>query len=357
MNTQHSVLSPIRRLCCRGMAVLNICLVVLILMVQSFSASSSHHQYMMRFNHPKRELLDRINRNGPYVGILMAFAPEKLALESSGIFIPNFQNPSVDLSGREFNIGSIKGTKVIYVMSGERRLNAGITVQILLDVFDIRGVVHYGTAGSANSSLSFGDVSIPKYVAFTGAWTWRNLGTKSENGIKEMKIGNYNLPKEGQNLLGEIDFRREELLTIGQPMKKLFWLEVDKTWFNLAAQLKGLEFQQCENATSCLPKVPKVEYGLRGASADIFLNNSAYRKFLFKEFQISTVDEESSAVVMTAMSNGVPSIVIRGVSDLAGGEGNKISKSLKKLAAGNSFKAAVKFIELIGASSKTLEMK
>ncbi|KAI3926517.1 hypothetical protein MKW92_042339 [Papaver armeniacum] len=337
MNTQHSVLAPIRRLWCSGMTVLNILrVVVLILLVQSCLASSSHHQNMMRFNHPKRELFDRINRNGPYVGIVMAFAPEKLALESSGFFIPNSHNPSVDLSGRKFNIESIKGTKVIYVMSGERRLNAGITVQILLDVFDIRGIVHYRTAGSANSSLSFGDVSIPEYVAFTGAWTWKNSETKDVHGIKEMKIGNYNLPEEGENLLRKIEFRREEFLSIRQPMKILFWLE---------------------NATSCLPRVPKVEYGLRGASADMFLNNAAYRKFLFKEFQVSTVDEESSAVVMTAMSNGVPSIVLRGVSDLAGGAGNKISKSLKKLAAGNSCNAAVKFIELIGASSNTLVMK
>ena len=52
------------------------------------------------------------------------------------------------------------------------QLNAGITVQILLDVFNVWGVVHYGTAGSANNSMSFGDVSVPEFVAFTGSWTW-----------------------------------------------------------------------------------------------------------------------------------------------------------------------------------------
>lgn len=53
------------------------------------------------------------------------------------------------------------------------QLNAGTTVQILLDAFDIRGVVHYGTAGSSNNSLSFGDVSVMKYVAFTSSWKWK----------------------------------------------------------------------------------------------------------------------------------------------------------------------------------------
>lgn len=46
-------------------------------------------------------------------------------------------------------------------------------MQILLDVFDIEGVVHYGTAGSSNDSLSLGDVSVMKYVAFTSSWKWK----------------------------------------------------------------------------------------------------------------------------------------------------------------------------------------
>lgn len=46
-------------------------------------------------------------------------------------------------------------------------------MQILIDVFDIKGIVHYGIAGSANDSLSIGDVSVPEYVAFTGSWNWK----------------------------------------------------------------------------------------------------------------------------------------------------------------------------------------
>ncbi|KAI3926514.1 hypothetical protein MKW92_042336 [Papaver armeniacum] len=360
MNTQQSVLAPVRRLWCNGMAISNIMVVVILVVVQNSSTcclASSQHQNLVRWNHPNRELLDRINRRGPYVGIVMAYSTEEIAMKSSGFFVPNCHYPSVDLSGRKFNIGSIKGTKVIYVMSGQRRLNAGITVQILLDVFDIRGIVHYGIAGSADNSISYGDVSIPKYVAFTGSWNWKNLGSKNVDKFTEMKIGNYNLPEEGQNLLGEIEFKPEEFFSIGQPMKEVFWLEVDKTWFNLAAQLKGMKFQQCENATSCLLRVPKVEYGLRGATADIFLDNAAYRKFLFEEFQVSTVDEESSAIVMTAMSSGVPSIVIRGVSDLAGGEGTTVSPFLGSLAAVNTLNVTIKFIELIGASRNTFVTK
>jgi len=48
-----------------------------------------------------------------------------------------------------------------------------ITVQILLDTFDIKAIVHYISSGSANDSLYLGDVSIPNYVAFIGSWKWK----------------------------------------------------------------------------------------------------------------------------------------------------------------------------------------
>jgi nucleoside phosphorylase len=46
--------------------------------------------------------------------------------------------------------------------------------------------------------------------------------------------------------------------------------------------------------------MPKVVYGLKGSTSDIFVDNAEYRKFLFKEFGVSTIDEESAAVVMVS---------------------------------------------------------
>ncbi|KAI8529655.1 hypothetical protein RHMOL_Rhmol12G0241400 [Rhododendron molle] len=81
-------------------------------------------------------------------------------------------------------------------------------------------------------------------------------------------------------------------------MEEVFWLPVEPKWFNLSSQLVDLELQQCVNETNCLPETPQVVYGLRASTADIFLDNAAYRKYLFSKFNVSTVDEESSAVLM-----------------------------------------------------------
>jgi len=230
-------------------------------------------------------------------------------------------------------------------------LNAAVTVQTLIDVFGVSGIVHYGTAGSSNDSLSFGDVSVPKLVAYTGAWTWKKFRSPKESSA-ELSFGEYNTPNGGENLLGSLKFRNEELYSVGKPMEEVFWLPVDSAWFKIAEQLK-VKLERC-NDTFCLPTTPQVVYGLKGSSADMFLDNAEYRKFLFREFGVSTVDEESAAVVMTTTSPGVPVIVIRGVSDLAGGEPTWSSTSLMNLASINALKVAVEFIGTVG-KQKSIE--
>ncbi|XP_058086542.1 bark storage protein A-like isoform X1 [Magnolia sinica] len=321
-----------------GMATLGVIFLVLV-----------QHSSPLPLRHLLREVVEKVNEYGPFIGVVMAYSAEEEALISSGFFTPNLHVPWVDLSGRRFHIGTISDVDVIYVMSGQRRLNAGITVQILIDVFDVRGIVHYGTAGSANDSMSFGDVSVPKFVAFTGSWNWVKFNTAEGGNLTELSFGTYNLPGGGENRLAEVEFKAEEFYCVNRSMEEVFWLEMDTTWFQIAGRLKDLKLQRCVNETYCLPKSPKVVIGLKGSTADIFVDNAAYRDFLFRKFKVSTVDEESSAVVMTAMSSGVPAMVFRGVSDLAGGGTNWTSTSLSSIAASNSLTVAVEFIRLIGS--------
>ncbi|KAM7272178.1 hypothetical protein ACFE04_026841 [Oxalis oulophora] len=283
---------------------------------------------------------------GSYFGILMTFSEEEDALVSSGVFVPSSDKPFVYLAGRRFNIGKIKGVDVVYVMSGEKTVNAAITIQILVDAFDLYGIIHYGIAGSSNNSLTLGDVSVMKHVAFTSSWKWKEF--KSVEGQEpELRFGAYNYPEEGENVLGKIEFQTTQLYSVHNKEKEdVFWFEVDSTWFDIAAtQLGNVTLEKCANTTYCLKEEPKVVFGLKGSTADVFLANTAYKNFLSNEFNVSTIDEESAAVVMTCLSNGVPCIVIRGVSDIPGSE--EISESFIKLAAENAVAVAVKFIEVI----------
>jgi hypothetical protein len=59
-----------------------------------------------------------------------------------------------------------------------------------------------------------------------------------------------------------------------------------------------VKLERCSNETYCLPTTPKLVTGLKASTADIFCDNAAYMQFLFEKFGVSTVDEESSAIVM-----------------------------------------------------------
>ncbi|MQL94685.1 hypothetical protein Taro_027333, partial [Colocasia esculenta] len=246
-----------------------------------------------------RAVVDRLNeRHGPFLAMVMAYSVEADALQTSGEFVANAAVPFVDMFGRRFHVGTIRRVSVVTVMSGQRRLNAGITVQILMDYFDLGGIVHYGTAGSADDSLSFGAVSVPKYVAFTGSWNWKRFNSIGVDDFPELSVGYYNTPKRGENLLGRIEFKPEEFFPVGGSLEEVFWLEPFSAWYQLAQKLEDVVLDYCVNSTYCLPSRPKVVLGLRGATADIFLGNAAYRRFLHNEFNVSTVDEESAAIVM-----------------------------------------------------------
>nr|CAD1831029.1 unnamed protein product [Ananas comosus var. bracteatus] len=282
------------------------------------------------WTHPLRSAIDRVNgERGPFIALVMAYPAEAAAVRSSGAFVPSSLIPSVDLYGRRFHIGTIRDVDVIYVMSGQRRRNRALR-----------------TAGSANDSLSYGDVSVPKFIAYTGSWEWTKFGSTSEPS-RDLMFGEYNVPTEGTNLLSAVKFKTEEFYSVGKPMEEVFWLEVNAAWFRVAEQLK-VQLEICVNKTYCLPEAPKVVFGLKASTADVFVDNAAYREFLFKEFEVSTVDEESAAVIMTAMSISVPVAVFRGVSDLAGGDANWSSTALSDLASTNALKVAVEFIAAIG---------
>jgi nucleoside phosphorylase len=59
--------------------------------------------------------------------------------------------------------------------------------------------------------------------------------------------------------------------------------------------------------------------------------------------------------MQTSLSNGVPCIVFRGVSDLAGGEEKLSATSLSSLAAMNALIVAVEFIGLSGKEAVILD--
>lgn len=63
-------------------------------------------------------------------------------------------------SGMTFCEGTLNDAHVVIVKCGIGKVNAGICVQILADLFDVTHIINTGVAGSLNADLDIGDILI-----------------------------------------------------------------------------------------------------------------------------------------------------------------------------------------------------
>ncbi|GLU01443.1 hypothetical protein SLE2022_187500 [Rubroshorea leprosula] len=315
-----------------------------------------------------QKLIHEANSNGSYLGLVIPNLFEMNPLLQH----PNFtsSNFTIDFAGRRFRFGTIAEKRVILVMTGLSMINAGITTQLLLALFNIEGVVHYGIAGNANPSLNIGDVTIPQYWAHTALWNWQRHGDGPEDelalesdgdytrDIGYIRFANYTVNdtvcKSSDNLLNNVWYQPEEVFPVyGTPENRehAFWVPVNSSYFNISKSLEGLKLESCVNATTCLSETPKVVTVYRGTSGGIYLDNAAYRSFLYGQFNVSPVDMESASVALICLQQNIPFIAIRALSDLAGGgsaESNEAS-TFTSLAADNSVTVVIAFIQQLSA--------
>ncbi|KAK4415462.1 hypothetical protein Salat_2653600 [Sesamum alatum] len=307
-----------------------------------------------------------INKMGPYLGVVVPNTFEMGPLLNSPSFVPQHDLPFLDFAGRRFRIGAVETRKVIVVMTGLSTINAGIATQLLVSLFDIEGVVHFGIAGNANPKLQIGDVTIPQYWAHSGLWNWQRWGDDADDELALESSGDYtreigylkfsdhnnntNNSESTDNFLNRVWYQPEEIFSSdGQPevRQHAFWVPVDTLYLSLAKKLEGMKLERCVNST-CLPRAPEVVMVERGVSANVFVDNAAYREFLRSKFNATPIDMESAAVGLVCLQQKKPFIAIRALSDLAGG-GSSVSNeaaAFAPLAAQNAVSVFLGFVKL-----------
>ncbi|CAH2077636.1 unnamed protein product [Thlaspi arvense] len=296
--------------------------------------------------------IERMNKRGPYLGILAPNNFELNPLLASKAYVPYPPLPFIDFAGKRFRFGKILKEGVVIVMTGLGMVNAGVATQLLVSLFRLKGVLHYGIAGNADVNLQIGDVTIPNFWAHSGLWNWQRYGDGIDKELALEAAGDYtrdigylqfsNYNNGSDNLLNRVWYQPEEIFPVtGTPevREHVFWIPVDKSYFDLARQLEDTELPQCVN-TTCLPRPPKVTIVDRGVSASVFVANAAYRTFLRSKFNVTAIDMESAAVALICHQQSLPYIVIRALS----GSGSDL---FGRLAVQNSIDVLVKFVGLL----------
>ena len=272
--------------------------------------------------------------NTPRIAVISAFQPE------IPLLMERLQTPVLhNLNGVNFTTGTLEGKPVVLFLSGISMVNAAMNTQLVLDRFNIAGIVFSGIAGGVNPGLHIGDVAVPEQ--------W---GQYLEVAMaREKSPGQYIPPgrMDGQTLpnFGMMFPRPVETRKIGQPEPiRRFWFPVDAGMFEVARSLSNIELINCKGG-QCLKHKPQIDMGGNGVSGQAFVDNAAFREYAFKTFQANVLDMETAAVGHVAYSNGVPWIAFRSLSDLAGGgEAENEMHTFFNIAAENSARVLLAFL-------------
>lgn len=273
----------------------------------------------------------------PRIAVLSAYEPEWKALEglSTDAVLTKYK-------GVSFVTGTLEGKKVVLVLTGISMVNAAMTAQMALDRYNVTRIVFTGVAGGVDPALSIGDIVVPdRWGQYLEAIFARETG----KGFELPPGSTTDLPNFGMIFPRGVRVFREG--QEGAPRQ--FWFPVDAAMLEVArGASKGVALERCTPATVCLVKPPQVVVGGNGVSGQAFVDNAAFRAYVFDTFKAQVLDMETAAVAHVAATNGVPFIAFRALSDLAGGgPGANEIRIFEQLAANNSVAVMRAFLKAL----------
>ena len=178
----------------------------------------------------------------------------------------------VEKASMKFYEGTLRGKDVVIVQCGIGKVNAGICVQILADLFQVDAVINTGVAGSLRAEINIGDI-----VVSTDA---------CEHDMDVTALG-Y---KQG----------------IIPQMKESF--------FKADRQLVEAAIEVCREVN------PDINvYEGRVLSGDQFISGEEIKNKLIDLFDGFCTEMEGAAIAQAAWLNQIPFVIIRAISDKADG--------------------------------------
>jgi len=276
----------------------------------------------------------------PRTAVISAFPPEWRALQALVK-----QASDCQINGLDFRTGQIEGQDVVLFMSGISMVNAAMTTQIVIDRFNVDRLVFSGIAGGADPALTIGDVVVPQRW---GEYLEAGFARDTPQGLAPFNYGQEPVFKN----FGMIFPNGVKVGNAAEPGHYRFWFDADPQLLALArAAAARVTLQACTAAQRCLAHAPKVVVGGNGVSGTAFVDNAAFRRYVFATFEARVMDMESAALAHVAYANRKPFIVFRSLSDLAGGgEGANQVLTFMDLASANSAELVRVFLQGLAAA-------
>ncbi len=271
----------------------------------------------------------------PRTALLTAFQPEWDVLVHRIAHGETFE-----IAGRQYVCGDLAGRAVVIAMTGMSMVNAAMTAQAAIDHFAVEHLVYTGIAGAIDPEVRIGDVIVPDRWAQSLEVIF---GRATADGFEKPAWLTWAapLPAFGMMLPNTVVVGAQ-----GRPAAPRLWFPVDEALADIARSLEALPLADRTGEGRALSHQPRLHVGGAAVSASAFIDNLAYRQYLFETFDARIADMESAAVAQVAFANTMPFIAFRSASDLAGADDQANEMDVfMHLAAENSVRVVMAFLE------------
>ncbi len=238
----------------------------------------------------------------PPVGLIAAI-PEEAA------HLRDVPGTLVRVGGLAFETTTLDGTPVVIVETGIGKVNAAVTATLLCERFGCRALLFGGVAGGLDPALRVGDVVIGTTVV------QHDYGALVGGGLLTYQPGTIPFPDQDRTHGHHVSATAAAALAD---------IVRDLRLPPLPATVDGDGHRR-----------PSVSLG-RILTGDTFVNDEAARARLHATFAAQAVEMEGGAVAQVAERFGVPWVVVRCLSDLAGSSSHVDFRAFLPVAAANA---------------------
>ncbi len=211
------------------------------------------------------------------------------------------ENPFQKIGERKFYKGTHDKHELILVQSGLGKVNATVVSTLLIEKFKCQFLLFSGVAGGIDPGVEIGEVIIADSLIQYDYGTLKN---------------------------GEMLPYRPGSIPTGKAKNVLEYV--------LNSKIK-------EKIKASLPNVRMGKF----LTGDVFLQCSDTQNELFEKYKAQAIDMESAAVAQVAEQFGIPAVVVRCLSDMAGADSQKLSSKFLNKCAKRSSNIAQKILNIL----------
>jgi adenosylhomocysteine nucleosidase len=235
------------------------------------------------------------------IGITREIAPVEARLKPSSV---------TEIQGVVFTSGAIDGVPVVTARSGAGKVNAAFAATLLVDHFSPSALIFTGTAGAVDSELNPADVLIGAGAGY------HDFGDITADGFVRSQTRNA--------ASGKLD-----------PS----FFPADPGLLAAARRAAATVKPSAGPATA----TPRIKEGLI-VTGDAFLANPSRRQDIRRELNASAVEMEGAAVAQVGARFGIPTIIIRSITDHADGGASDSYTRFVDVAARNAAELSIAIV-------------